>query len=114
MQKQVFENAVLYLGDCVDILPSVVADYDIGALIADPPYVIGASGAGMGNGRKYLQDIKGHLDCGFDLSLLTGFDNWLVFCAKAQLVELIGQAKSQGLNWMLLTWNKRNPTPSSC
>lgn len=37
MQKQVFENAVLYLGDCVDILPSVVADYDIGALIADPP-----------------------------------------------------------------------------
>ena len=111
MQKQVFENAVLYLGDCVDILPSVVADYDIGALIADPPYVIGASGAGIGKGRKYLQDIKGHLDGGFDLSLLAGFDNWLVFCAKAQLVELIGQAKSQGLNWMLLTWNKRNPTP---
>ena len=46
--------------------------------------------------------------------MLDGFENWLVFCAKSQLVEIIEQAKSQGLNWMVLTWNKRNPTPLTC
>lgn len=64
-----------------------------------------------GGRRQYLADICNHLDAGFDITMLGGFENWLVFCAKAQLVDLINQAKLQRLNWMILTWNKRNPTP---
>ena len=36
MRKEVIGNAVLYLGDCRDILPTLRAD----AIITDPPYGI--------------------------------------------------------------------------
>ena len=114
MIKQEFAGATLYLGDCAGLLPAVLAENKVDALISDPPYVLGASGAGMGAGRKYLQDIKNHIDTGFDVNLLDNFDNWLVFCAKSQIVDIINRAKNQDLNWMLLTWNKKNPTPLTC
>lgn len=111
VQTQQFGAATLYLGDCADILPQITAENQIDALIADPPYVLQVGGCGIGWQRQYLADIKGHLDGGFNMAMLAGFDNWLVFCAKAQLVDLIYQARAQNLNWMILTWNKRNPTP---
>lgn len=111
VQTQQFGAATLYLGDCADILPQITAENQIDALIADPLYVLQVGGCWIGGQRQYLADIKGHLDGGFNMAMLAGFDNWLVFCAKAQLVDLIYQARAQNLNWMILTWNKRNPTP---
>lgn len=114
IEKREFAGATLYLGDCAGLLPAVLAENKVDALISDPPYVLGAGGAGLGGGRKYLQDIQNHIDTGFDIKLLDNFDNWLVFCAKAQLAGLFSQAEKQDLRWQLLTWNKRNPTPLAC
>jgi site-specific DNA-methyltransferase (adenine-specific) len=39
--KVEFENATLYLGDCMDILPTLPK---VDAVITDPPYGIGQDG----------------------------------------------------------------------
>lgn len=104
----VIGNATLYLGACEQILPTLP---EVDAVITDPPYEISASGGGIGGKRKYLSDIRGHIDAGFDVAMLGAFRNWLVFCGKPQLVKMIAQAEAQGLRWQLLTWNKTNPTP---
>ena len=108
--KVEFENATLYLGNCMDILPTLDK---VNAVITDPPYVMSAKGGGMGAKRQYLTDIHNHIDTGFDVSMFAIFKNWFCFCGKPQLVDLIKQAEKQGLRWQLLTWNKTNPTPLS-
>ena len=45
----VIGNATLYLGDCLDILPTLPK---VDAVITDPPYGIGASAAGFVNGTS--------------------------------------------------------------
>lgn len=92
----------------MDILPTLDK---VDAVITDPPYKISASGGGIGGKRQYLSDIRGHIDEGFDVSILGKFANWYVFCGKPQLTMLIEQAEKQGLRWQLRTWNKTNPTP---
>lgn len=114
MIKREFAGATLYLGDCVGILPAVLAENKVDALISDPPYVLHAGIGGIGGQRQYMNAIDQHLDGGFDISLLGQFKNWFVFCTKAQLAALFGQAENQGPRWQLLTWNKRNPTPLTC
>ncbi|TXH53275.1 MAG: site-specific DNA-methyltransferase [Desulfurellales bacterium] len=98
----------LILGDCREVLPGLPK---VDALVTDPPYEISASGGGIGAKRQYLSDIRGHIDAGFDVGMLVAFDNWLVFCGKQQLIDLMQQAIAQGLRWQLRTWNKTNPTP---
>lgn len=101
-------NCTLYLGDCREIQPLLPK---VDAVITDPPYEIAAAGGGIGAKRKYLADIDGHIDAGFDMEMLSAFDNWLVFCGKPQLMDLMQKATAQGLRWQLRTWNKTNPTP---
>jgi len=108
MQPVIIGDATLYLGDCMDVLPTL-GRFD--ACITDPPYEISASGGGIGGKRQYLTDIRGHIDAGFDMDMLSGFDNWMVFCGKPQLMDLMQRATTQGLRWQLRTWNKTNPTP---
>jgi DNA modification methylase len=96
----------IYHGDCREVLPGLpLADL----LLTDPPYELTASGGGIGAKRDYLSSIDGHIDCGFDVSLLASFPNWCVFCAKAQLPLLLDVVG--GRRWCLVTWNKPNPTP---
>ena len=108
MRIETIGNATLYLGDCREVLPLLPK---VDALITDPPYEIAAQGGGIGAKRKYLADIEGRIDAGFDMEMLSGFDNWLVFCGKPQLMDLMQKATEQGLRWQLRTWNKTNPTP---
>lgn len=108
MRIEKIGNATLYLGDCHEVLP-VLPNVD--ALVTDPPYEISASGGGIGGKRQYLTDIRGHIDNGFEIGMLSAFENWLVFCGKPQLMDLMMQATNQGLRWQLRTWNKTNPTP---
>ena len=102
--------ATLYLADCRDVLPTLGP---VDAVVTDPPYDIVATGGGIGAKRAYLAGISGHIDQGFDVSLLSQFGNWMAFCALKQVFGLTKQAEAQGLRWQLLTWNKTNPTPLS-
>lgn len=102
------DAVTLYHGDCREIVPQL-GRFDL--LLTDPPYVISTSGGGIGGQRKYLSDIKGFTDAGFDMSILDAFDNWFCFCAKEQLIELLQKASKN--RWMLVNWNKPNPTPLS-
>lgn len=108
--KVTIGDATLYLGDCLEVLPTLG---EVDAVITDPPYLISASGGGIGGQRQYLTDIRDHIDAGFDVSMLQTFKNWFCFCGKPQLLDLIGQAIKQNLRWQILTWNKTNPTPLS-
>jgi len=96
----------IYHGDCREILPSIGP---VDFALTDPPYEIVATGGGIGRSRRYLHEIEGFTDCGFDASLLAQFPSWACFCSKAQLCDLIGAAGDR--RWMLVTWNKPNPTP---
>ncbi len=40
---------------------------------------------------------------GFDVSILSQFNNWFVFCGKDQLIDVLNAAQSN--RWMLVTWN---------
>ena len=107
-EKVVIGNAELWHGGCREILPMLPK---VDALITDPPYEISAAGGGIGGKRQYLTDIRGHIDDGFAVEILSGFENWYVFCGKSQLMPLMMQAEAQGLRWQIRTWNKTNPTP---
>jgi DNA modification methylase len=98
----------LYCGDCLEILPGLEAGL-VDAVVTDPPYEITATGGGIGAQRAYLSDIEGFTDCGFDYSILAKFPNWMVFGTLRQVPKLIAATGER--RWMLLTWNKPNPTP---
>jgi len=82
----------------------------IGCVITDPPYEISTNASGFDGDRKYLKDIRGFTDEGFDPSVISHFPNWMVFCTAKQIPGMfphVGKDRS----WMLVTWNKPNPTP---
>jgi site-specific DNA-methyltransferase (adenine-specific) len=101
------EAVTIYHGDCREVVPSLpVPDL----VITDPPYVVGAKGCGLAGDRQYLKDITtANLDAGFDLEILSRFPNWFCFCGKQQLLEMLKFVADK--TWMLITWNKPNPTP---
>jgi site-specific DNA-methyltransferase (adenine-specific)/modification methylase len=58
MNKVIIENATLYLGDCMDILPTLDK---VDAVITDPPYGIlsgGAAGKGSGGGKLKNRNLN--------------------------------------------------------
>jgi len=97
----------IYCGDCLEIMP-LLPKVDL--VVTDPPYEVGAKGCGLAGDRQYLKDItSAEIDRGFDEAILNRFDNWFCFCSRKQLKKIITLAEVR--NWMLLTWNKPNPTP---
>ena len=98
----------IYHGDCREILPHLPK---VDLVLTDPPYSFtDPSGRGIAANRAYISQIKEQeMYHGIDLSFLDEFENWFCFCGKEQLVDLLSKA-SNG-KWMLLTWNKPNPTP---
>ena len=96
----------IYNADCRLVLPTL-PKCDL--LLTDPPYELVAAGGGLGKKRGYEESLAGLTD-GFDIELLASFPNWMCFCAKAQLISLLSLAM-KGERWMLLTWNKPDPTP---
>lgn len=106
--KPYYEHAGITIlhGDCREIIPSL-PKFDL--TITDPPYKLEAKGGGIGAKRQYLSDIKGHIDDGFDIGMLEQFENWICFCGKSQLKQLLLATGNRV--WALVTWNKPNPTP---
>ena len=56
LRKEIIGNAVLYLGDCADILPTLGK---VDAVVTDPPYGIDITSECMG-GRKTIKPF--HFD----------------------------------------------------
>ena len=104
------EGVTLYLGDCREILPTLGK---VDAVVTDPPYEFVPMGGGLGGKRQVYKDIYAQkLHEGFAPKILLGIsDSLTVFCAKAQLRELIEFGESNGFRWNLTTFNKTNPTP---
>lgn len=100
------DGITLYCADCREILPLLPK---VDCAITDPPYEIVAKGGGIGANRQYLKDTEGFTDCGFDYSILDSFDNWMCFGGLKQVIKLIEKAADR--RYMLITWNKPNPTP---
>lgn len=100
------DSCTIYHGDCREILPTLPTCH---LCLTDPPYELCATGGGILAKRKYLSDIAGKIDGGFDFSILDRFENWMCFCGKKQLKELL--SKTGDKVWSLITWNKPNPTP---
>lgn len=100
------DAVTIYHGSHADIVPHLEP---VELVIADPPYELTATGGGIGAKRDYLKSITGFTDGGFDEAMLDAFPNWFCFCSKAQLLRLLQKASVR--RWMLVTWNKPNPTP---
>jgi DNA modification methylase len=107
--KPYYQHAgiTIYHADCREIL-SDLPKPDL--TIMDPPYKFEAVGGGIGGRRKYFSDINaGDLGKGFDASMLEGIENWFCFGSKDQFTDMLRAIGSR--RWMLITWNKPNPTP---
>tara|TARA_R100000388_G_scaffold85922_1_gene65182 strand:- start:372 stop:1007 length:636 start_codon:yes stop_codon:yes gene_type:complete len=59
--KEIIDSATLYLGDCVDILPTI-GHFD--ALVTDPPYGLGEAGGDKARAKLALADQ--YEDLGWD------------------------------------------------
>ena len=99
-------SCVLHHGDCLEILPTLPK---VDACVTDPPYRLEMGGGAVAAKRKYIAEIRGFTDGGFDMSILSHFTNWTCFCGVRQLREMLELAAVR--RWMLVTWNKPNPTP---
>ena len=102
----------LWLGDAY----ATVASWncaEVSLLLVDPPYDIHAgAGGGCFGSRGHLIKTGGFTDGGCDYSFLSTFDNWMAFCSRKQLIELLQIANGSSHRWNLLTWCKPNPVPT--
>lgn len=113
MDEVTIGDCRLILGDCRNVLPTLILQNMDAVCITDPPYIIQGQGGGIGAKRAYTKSITDScLEEGFDESCLDYFDTWFIFCGKQQLSKMIAKAEEKN-RWMLLTWNKANPTPLS-
>lgn len=107
MEKVTIGNCTLYRADCAEVLPHLPP---AAALVTDPPYELAAKGGGLAGDRQHLKDIAAlGIDKGFDDAMLDGFQNWVCFCSRKQLLKIIQRAEKR--KWMLITWNKTTPAP---
>lgn len=84
MQIEKIRNATLYLGDCMDILPTLEK---VDAVITDPPY---------GIGHKW-DKVGGFARCGG--KLWNGSDEWDNATPKKQLIDNIVQLSKISILW---------------
>jgi len=98
-------------GDCLEILPTLDTS-EVAAVLADPPYLVHAgAGGGCFGQRNHLVETGGFTDGGVDYQFLRGFPNWLCFCSRRQLKDILTVAENCD-RWQLLTWCKPNPVPT--
>ena len=106
------DNGILYCGDCLKIMRELSKE-SVDLALTDPPYEISTNGGGIMNRRAYLKDVR---DAGLsrevNYDFLAGFENWLVFCSKKQLLPLLRVAEERkNCNWDILMMLKKNPPP---
>ena len=121
MKKEIIGNATLYLGDCLEILPTLGK---VDAVITDPPYLISFSTGGKSDteqGRKWSGMIK---PCDVTVGIeQVDISNWLpliscdcefyIFCNDKNVHGFLSEAFNNKLRLHnLLVWKKSNATPN--
>jgi DNA modification methylase len=112
-------RAVLHLGDCRDILPTLPK---VDAVVTDPPYVLSDAGPGDSHFGMSLYKFDGEdykaIVSGFDVSEVFGLleaicqpFNLFCFCSNKQISELMAYHESKGRTTTLLVWHKVNAAP---
>ena len=101
------ELGKLYHGNCFEIVPHLEP---VDLVLTDPPYLLpGMKGAGCFGGRKSLTGTQNFTDMGFKTSILSGFKNWMCFCSRHNLVEVLSMVKEK---FAIIHWCKPNPVPT--
>lgn len=102
---------ILYHGMCEELLPEILVVEKPAVCITDPPYIAAADGGGLSKKRMDFKKIVGKIDGGFKMELLDQFENWICFCGKQQLRQLIDKADDSKSSWMLITCFKKAVSP---
>lgn len=109
--------------DCIDILRGGwIADKTIDLVLTDPPYKFEWHGRGMAKNRDYLKKWMNKIWTNLDTDIYTDdfmelllskmkAPNMVFFCNKAQILDILEQAKKYNLNFDILVLCKTAPTP---
>ena len=108
MREQI-GDATLYLGDCLDILPTLDK---VDCVVTDPPYDKFTHIGGRFNHSDNFGEVDfSHLeDLSYIRNLRSLCDKWIViFCS----VETLGKVQSQNINNYVrgMVWDRINPSP---
>ena len=76
VEKVIIGNSELYLGDCMDILPTLPK---VDAVITDPPYGINANKMTLGSGKKKFESCGEWDNKAPDISWIVSFDKWCIW-----------------------------------
>ena len=110
-------NATLYLGDCMDILPTLGK---VDAVITDPPYKhVHMDGGGFASARKFyaggeIDFISNFVLAEFEGVLFNASDQFVAFCSRDLIPDWIAFAKEKYGNFDLHVWHKTNAIPFTC
>ena len=101
MRKEVIGNATLYLGNCVEILPTIG---NVDAVVTDPPYGVGIPYASYEDTEANWEILMGQV---MPLLLAPGFAQFVVMpCCRQD--RLAWWYASYRPTWML-AWHKGSP-----
>ena len=123
-RKEVIGDAVLYLGDCMDVLPTLGK---VDAVITDPPYSISLAGASasftrLGNkGTRALAFFEGDTDWTamtalvlerISAALVLGPLSVYCWCGHRQFGPITDLLEDAGYSTRFLVWRKKCPAPA--
>jgi site-specific DNA-methyltransferase (adenine-specific) len=112
--KVEINNCTLYLGDCMDILPTLLK---VDAVITDPPYNhVHMDGGGFASKRKFYAEGEIDFISNFVLSEYENFifnasNQFVAFCSRDLIPDWIQFAKQKFGNFDLHVWHKTNAIP---
>ena len=112
----------IYNTDCLDLMRGGWLDNSVDLVLTDPPYKFEWHGRWMAGHRKYLKEwmttiwtnlnTEIYTDEFMDMLMkITKAPNMIFFCNKAQVPEILEQAKKNWLNFDILVLCKTAPTP---
>lgn len=109
----------IYLEDCLEGLKKI-PDKSIDLSVADPPYEIETTGAGLykQTDKQYIKELNLMKD-GFSKEILDELCrvlkkiNIYLFCSQKQIIPLLDYfVKGKKCNYNIISWHKTNPIPA--
>lgn len=120
MRKETIGDCELYLGDCLEIMPTLGK---VDAVVTDPPYQISGKFSDENRRNGSTRVLNFHWDKGLtiesilsalqmSIDLLNRPGNLVVWCSDAQIQSLRELLIENGFSVKPLAWVKENPPPT--